>query len=113
MFSRARLQNLGHHTGTQMAKQSASFCDPVKSAEHGAAPLAKGLTAGRAEGSQRTGFLAQVAELVDALASGASGLYGRGSSSLLLGTTYISSSSSEFIACPACPAAQILQILSS
>ena len=29
---------------------------------------------------------AQVAELVDALASGASGHYGRGSSSLLLGT---------------------------
>ena len=32
---------------------------------------------------------AQVAELVDALASGASGHYGRGSSSLLLGTNTI------------------------
>ena len=31
---------------------------------------------------------AQVAELVDALASGASGHYGRGSSSLLLGTIF-------------------------
>ena len=31
---------------------------------------------------------AQVAELVDALASGASGQYGRGSSSLLLGTIF-------------------------
>ena len=32
---------------------------------------------------------AQVAELVDALASGASGHYGRGRSSLLLGTTFL------------------------